>query len=65
MKGKIIIPKMKYPPLPPFKLRSEKQMEELLHRARVVARKNQISMLKLEQDIPSFLTSIRKNRKMK
>ncbi len=37
---------------PPFKARSEKETEELLHKYRVLARKEQILMVKLDNEIP-------------
>lgn len=43
---------MVYNKIPQFKLRSERETEELLHSARVVARKRQILLLKLDAEYP-------------
>ena len=37
---------------PAFKLRTERETEELLHKYRVIARKRQIALVKLDAEIP-------------
>lgn len=43
---------------PEYRLRSEKETEELLHKYKVIARKQQIEQMKLESDIPYYPFSI-------
>ena len=49
----IRVKKFNYPlPIPVYTERSEFEMEKILHRWKVVARKNQIKAQMLDQDIP-------------
>lgn len=43
---------MTYNKIPQFKLRSGRETEELLHRYKVIARKRQIMLLKLDAEYP-------------
>lgn len=57
MKGIIKISSLKLKILP-YKKRSEFEMEKLLNKHRALARKKQIEMVKLEQDIPFYPLAI-------
>ena len=50
--GTIEISPMIYPTIPPFKLRSELEMEKIINKSRVLTRLNQIKILKLDSEYP-------------